>query len=103
MESEIVSVALSEGPEWLDTNVIVAGTADGSIRMWSLVPKPVDDSGTTAFDATSTEERPSYAFVLRWERKSAHSCPIVRILLSPNEAEMFTGDESGEILNWSII
>ena len=105
VESEVVSLALSEGPEWLDTNVVVTGTLDGSIQMWSVVP-----TGATAGTASSanqqqveeTHQELSYRLILRWKRARAHPNPVVKLLFSPNDAELFSGDESGAVLNWTL-
>jgi hypothetical protein len=38
-DAAICCLALTEGPEWLDTNLVVSGHEDGSVRLWSVVPR----------------------------------------------------------------
>ena len=38
-DAAICCLALTEGPEWLDTNLVVSGHKDGSVRLWSVVPR----------------------------------------------------------------
>ena len=51
----VTCLALTQGPEWCDSNVVVSGHADGAIKFWSVVAQSVAELAKTELE-TAREE-----------------------------------------------
>lgn len=50
-------LGVTEGPEWFDTNLVVSGHKDGSVRLWSVVPRQTPLSSASLANSSSCPAR----------------------------------------------
>ena len=82
----ILCLAVAEGPEWSEANVIITGTADGAMAFWSM-------------DFTRAEEHGDYAL---YERHSFQlSAGVTALAISLDHRRVYSGLEDGRVLCWS--
>ena len=101
-DAAVCCLGLTEGPEWLDTNLVVTGHTDGSVRMWSVVPcsSRVPAGG------------PAFELMLRRRVRGSggdggapgHGSCVTKIFIGndPFARTMYTADKEGTLLQWEV-
>ena len=124
-DAAICCLAVTEGPEWLDTNLVVSGHTDGSVRLWSVVPRRAQQP--TVSQAENPDAGCTFELMLRRRVRAisgqphgapaspsaraggvteecGHGAEVTKILIDsdPFVRTMYTADADGELLQWEL-
>ena len=124
-QQQILCVTCSQMNEWDRENVIMTGSSDGVVRMWSLdlvevadkhepfvlVPNEEDDEAET--DSGSNEDGYSWKRQLVFRAKltmhtafersdNVEPAAVTALSVSKDHRTIFVGDERGRVFSWSV-